>query len=161
MSTRQLNIILRALFISAVFVVAGCKTTTYQPPRTVYQPARICYRDSKAFNLSFEFPCEQNDMARIAVSVCDIMGASAYTLIECNRRIGPTTPQNLLYTALPEIEKTTKVFYDVLGENVAKAYINEIADMGYYIAQRNITDLVTYPKQKCKSCLEGFDYVVN
>lgn len=161
MSPKQLKIMVEALLISAVFVIGGCNATTHQPPRTVYEAPRLCYRDSETFNLSFAFPCEEKETARAAGVVCDFMGASARALIELNRQIGPTTPENLLGTALPVIKELVITVYDVLGKDAAKVYLQDIKSMGYYIAQRNITDLITYPEQKCRNCLKEFNYVVN
>lgn len=153
-----------ALLISAILVVGGCNQPAHRTSGTVYpppEPVRICYRDSETFNLTFAFPCEDQEMARIAAVVCDFMGASARSLIAYNRQIGPTTPERLIGAALPDIRESARVMYEVMGRDAAEAYLREIVSMGYNIAQRNITDLITYPEQKCRNCLREFKYVVN
>ena len=147
-----------ALYLSLILMLGGYATAA-QAQDSNYVSQNVCYEESEVFDLWFLYLCEESQKAQVASAVCDLMAASAYMLIETNRRIGPTTPENLFAAAGIESLPAIRVLYRVLGEDAAKAYINDIADMSIDIANRNITDLVTYPRQEFDACLEQFGYI--
>ncbi len=155
MNSKRLSRTIKIFVILAIFLVSGCAETSTQY-RTVYVPK--CYEKSSYFSLEFTYPCEEREKAQIASAVCDIMGASAYALIDTNRRIGPTTAQKLFVTSGVENMSTIEAVYTSLGEETGEAYLRDIWNMSVYISQRNITDLTVYPKERFKSCLGTFNY---
>jgi hypothetical protein len=110
--------------------------------------------------MGFSHYCEERKRAEIAAATCDLMASTTYILIETNRRIGPTTPKHLFNAASKENYPAMEILYKVLGKNITRAYLEDIADMSTYIADRNITDLITLPKKEFKVCLGGFGYRV-
>jgi len=155
MNSKQLSETIKVIIMASVFMIGGCAETMVTRDK-VYIPT--CYEKSNYFNLEFSFPCKERNKAQVASAICDLMGASAHSLIDTNRRIGPTTAEDLFLTSGVENLPTIKVLNEVLGEESAKAYINDIWDMSVYISQRNITDLTAYPKERFNSCLGKFNY---
>ena len=156
MNSKQQEKIVAMLFILSVFLLASCADNSFIG-KTVYVPK--CYEKSNVFDLEFSFPCGERDRAQLASAVCDLMGSSALSLIDTNRRIGPTTAKDLFVTSGIENMPTIKIVYKALGPEGAKAYIKDIWDMSVYISERNITDRTLYPRQRFNTCLGGFNYV--
>jgi hypothetical protein len=139
----------------AVALSGGCASP---PPssETVY----VCYQRSERQNQEFAYPCADRQRARAASMTCDLMAASAYDMVQTNRRIGPTTPKELLITAGVEGMSALTAMRQQLGEDVFEAYVQYMASMSIEIADRNITDLIAYPKQQFTNCLREFNYSV-
>ena len=153
----------KTLVIFFVLMLVGC--TTLEPRYiTKYVDKEICIKDSAYFSAKFSYPCEERQKAERAGAICECMATSARILIDTNREIGPTSSRALLETAVREPEQGIVVLYDTLydtlGETAAKAYIKDIANMSIYIAERNITDRITYPNQKYLNCITTMNYVV-
>ena len=158
MNSKQQEKILVTLFILSVFLLTSCADTSVTR-ETVYVPVPECYEKSNVFDdIEFSFPCEERERAQLASAVCDLMGSSALSLIDTNRRIGPTTAKDLFITSGIENMPTIKIVYNELGEEVAKAYIKDIWYMSVYISERNITDRTVYPRQRFNSCLDELGY---
>lgn len=157
MNSKQQEKIVAMLFILSVFLLVSCADTSVTRD-TVYVPVPECYEKSNVFDLEFSFPCGERERAQLASAVCDLMGSSALSLIDTNRRIGPTTAKDLFVTSGIENMPTIKIVYKALGEEGAKAYIKDIWDMSVYISERNLTDRTLYPKQKFNRCLGEFKY---
>jgi hypothetical protein len=125
-------------------------------PEQVY----VCYQTSNFRNKEFAYGCEQRDTARVAGAVCSVIGVSADSIIQANRRVGPTTPTRLFLEAGVDTLVTKTMFQEYLGDRAADAYLEYIVSMSSEIAQRNITDLITYPEQQFSECLKQFNYAL-
>ena len=157
----------KTLVILSILLVVGCvgmeptTVTQYQ-----YVPQKVCVQESSYYNADFSYPCEDRKSAKTAGLICEGMAGTAGILIEENRRIGPTSARALLASALSGRQgQGIKDFYDALyatlGKSAAQVYIEDIANMSVYISDRNITDRITYPNQKYRTCIAAFDYAVN
>ena len=152
---------IKSLVLFIALMMVGCAT---QEPRyiTKYVDKEVCIQDSAYFSAKFSYPCEERQKAKTAGVICECMATSARILIDTNRDIGPTSSRVLLETAVKKpgqaIVYLYETLYDTLGERAAKAYIKDIANMSVYIAERNITDRITYPNQKYQNCITTFKY---
>ena len=155
---------IRLLVILTLLFFMGCVTPS-QRSSTLPPPTRICVHDSAYFDTEFSYPCSERQKAKTAGVICECMATSAQVLIETNRVIGPTSARDLLETAVREPGQTIKIIYDTLkdnlGKSAAQAYIEDIANMSVDVADRNITDRITYPNQKYRNCIANFDYPVD
>jgi len=161
MNSKKRSVTLGALILSAIFVIGGCPPANQNVRTISVRSEPVCVRDSELFGFEITFPCTEKNRARDACLVCDFMGESAKTLVKVNRSIGPTTPNRLYNEAIQVIRPTLKIIYETVGPDVAKAYLIYIQEMSNEIAQRNVTDLVAYPRKEFRRCMKTYDFNVN
>lgn len=154
--------LIKKLVILSILMSVGCATPeTRVVTRDVHH--KVCIQDSAYYGSEFSYPCAERQKAQTVGAICECMATSASILIETNRLIGPTSARALLDNAVRGKQgQAIQVIYDTLhsalGKTAAEAYIKDIAKMSVYIADRNITDRVTFPNQKYKSCVSNFNY---
>jgi len=132
-----------------------------QKPITITERVPICQEDGHTIARGFLYDCSKREEARKAHLVCELLADTTLNLIDLNRRIGPTTGQNLFLKSGIENLDSLSIIKTNLGQEFFDEYLNDIMYKANYIADHNITDRITYTYQVYDSCVKelGFEPV--